>query len=162
MNTGQTLLSIGAFILLSVMILRVNSSFLSTDTVVQETKFGVLAVSLASSFIEEASKKSFDEATIANSLTDSTQLSYKLGLESHESYSNCDDFDDYNGLDSTITNLPSATFRVKCKVSYINSSSPDGSVNHQTWNKKLTVSVSSPFSRDTVKLSSVFSYFYFR
>lgn len=162
MNTGQTLLSIGALILLSMMILRVNGSFLNTDTVVHETKFGVLATSLASSFIEEANKKNFDEVTITNSINDSTLLTSNLGKETGESYSNFDDFDDYNGFDSTITDLPSATFHLHFTVSYVNSAYPDDPVNYRTWNKKMTVAVSSPFSRDTIKLSSVYSYFYFR
>ena len=162
MNTGQTLLSIGAFILLSIIILRVNNTLMSTDTTVQETKFSVLAVSLASSYIEDADKLAFDEVTVGNSITDSTLLSSHLGPESGEVHSNFNDFDDFNNYDTTITDLPSATFQVRCSVSYINSAYPDVSVNYPTWNKKMTVTVSSPFSKDTVRLSSIFSYFYFR
>ena len=137
MNTGQTMLSIGALILLSAMILRVNSSFLSTDTNVQAAKFGVLAIS------------------------DSTLLSTNLGLDGTETISDCDDFDDFNNLDTTITDLPSATFDVRCKVSYINPQNPNVDVNYPTWNKKLTVTISSPFSQDTIRISSIFSYFKF-
>ena len=54
MNTGQMMLSIGALILLSTVVLRVNTSFLTTKQVMNESKFGVLAVSLAQSVIEEA------------------------------------------------------------------------------------------------------------
>jgi hypothetical protein len=164
MNTGQTMLTIGAFILLAVIILRVNNSFLSTDTVVQESKFGVLAVSIGSSIIEEANRKAFDQATVGNavnSLNLLTQAS-KLGPENGEKYSSFNDFDDFNGYDTTITNLPSATFNARCVVCYVDPSNPDVAVNTQTWNKKITVYVTSPSSTDTMRLSSIFSYFYFR
>ena len=154
------MLSICAFLLLSILILRVNNSFLSTDTLVQETKFDVLATSLATSYIEEATRKRFDEVSIIP-INDSTLFSYPLGLEAGELHSDCNDFDDYNGLDTLITDLPSATFRVQCKVAYINPNNPDVNVNYKTWNKKLTVSVSSPFSNDTIKVCSIFSYFNF-
>lgn len=164
MNTGQMLLTIGAFTLLAVIILRVNNAFLSTNTVVQQTKFGVLAVSLGSSMIEEANRKAFDEATVGNAVTALSALTApnKLGKETGESYSNFDDFDDFNGYDTTITNLPSATYKVHCTVSYIDPSNPDVAATTQTWNKKITVTVTSPFSADTMRLSSIFSYFYFR
>ena len=160
MNTGQTMLAIGAFILLSVMILRVNNSLLSTSTTIQEAKFGVLATSLATSYIEEASRKQFDQNT-SSAITDSTLLSTTLGLDPGETYSNCNDFDDFNNFDTTITDLPSATFNLRCKVSYINPENPDIDVNYPTWNKKLTVIVTSEFSKDTIKVSSIFSYFKF-
>jgi hypothetical protein len=161
MNTGQSLLAIGAFILLSIMVLRTNNTFLSTDTVVQETKFGVLATSLASSYIEEASKTKFDEVDDA-AISDSSSLSDHLGLDGGETRSMPpDDFDDYNGLDTTITNLPSATFNLKCAVCYINPENPEVAVSNKTWNKKITVTVTSPFSRDTIKISSIYSYFRF-
>jgi hypothetical protein len=162
MNTGQTMLTIGAFILLAVVILRVNNSFLSTNTVVQESKFGVLAVSIGSSIIEEANRKSFDEATDSNSVSNLNQLTTKLGPEHGETYSTFNDFDDFNGYDTTITNLPSAVFNVKCSVCYVDPSNPDVAVSSPTWNKKISVVVSSPSSTDTMRLSSIFSYFYFR
>ncbi|MEJ2616076.1 MAG: hypothetical protein P8Z35_14045 [Ignavibacteriaceae bacterium] len=162
MNTGQTMLSIGALILLSSLILRVNSSFLSTDTNVQAAKFGVLATSLATSYIEEASRKQFDENTSV-AISDSTLLSASssLGLDGTETISDCDDFDDFNDLDTNITNLPSATFNVSGQVSYVNSQNPDIDVNYRTWNKKLTITVTSDFSKDTIRISSIFSYFKF-
>ena len=128
MNTGQMLLSIGALILLSAMILRVNNSLLSTGTTVQESKFRVLATSLATSYIEEASRKQFDENT-AVAILDSSLLSTQMGLDGAETISDCDDFDDYNTLDTNITNLPSATFNVRGHVSYVNSQNPDIDVN---------------------------------
>lgn len=88
MNTGQTLLSLGAFLLLGVIILRINSGIAMTDNVVLNTKFGVLGVSLASSLIEEANNKAFGQATDGNSVADSPLLTLanKLGPESGETF----------------------------------------------------------------------------
>ncbi|MCH7516480.1 MAG: hypothetical protein IIB08_05075, partial [Bacteroidetes bacterium] len=63
MNTGQSLLSIGALLILSLTILRVNNSILTTDSIMQDSKLGILSISLATSLIEEASKKAFDAAS---------------------------------------------------------------------------------------------------
>ena len=70
MNTGQSLLSIGALLLLSVTVLRVNNNILTTDTVIQDSKFGILATSLATSVIEKANKKAFDANTAEDPVSD--------------------------------------------------------------------------------------------
>lgn len=162
MNMGQSMLAIGAMILLSIVVLRVNNSFLSTNSVMMESKFGVLATSLAQSMVEEASKKAFDEKTSGVALFDVTLLTGpgSLGPEG-ESYLNFDDFDDYNGYTRDVTNLPSAIYHISCSVNYISPLSPDIISSNRTWNKKITVTVTSPSSPDTVKLSSIFSYWSF-
>jgi hypothetical protein len=162
MNTGQMMLAVGAMILLSLVVLRVNNNYLSTDTVMMESKFGVLATSLAQSLIEEASGKAFDEHTKGVAILDSTLLTPPALLKNEgEVYPDYDDFDDYNGFQKDVTNLPSAIFHIECKVNYVNAETPDIVENHVTWNKKISVTVSSPSSKDTVKLYSIFSYWYF-
>ncbi len=162
MNTGQSMLAIGAIILLSVLVLRVNNNLLSTGDVMNQSKFGVLATSLASSIIEEASNKAFDEVTIGgNSLTDKTLLTATLGKEG-EVYPDFDDFDDFNGYKDTVRNLPSADFYVSCAVNYVSVSPPNINISASpTWHKQITVTVTSPYSQDTVRLSSIYSYWFF-
>jgi len=143
------------------LILRTQNTIISTQSTVQETKFGVLAVSLATSLIEEANRKSFDQNTDGFSLNDPNLLSHTLNNEDGEAYSDFNDFDDFNNFDTTITNLPSADFNLHCEVFYVSDENPEIPENNPTWTKKLTVSVSSPFSQDTIRLSSIFSYFYF-
>ncbi len=164
MNTGQTLLSLGAFLLLGVIILRVNGNLAITDNVVLNTKFSVLGVSLASSLVEEASNKSFDQATDGNAVSKLNQLTVPahLGPDNGETLSSFNDCDDFNNYDTTITDLPSAHFHLHCTVTYVDPSNPDVSVNHATWNKKITVYATSALSSDTIKVESIFSYFYFR
>lgn len=161
MNTGQMLITMAALMLLSLVVLRVNNGFLSTNTVMMESKFGVLGVSLATSMIEEANGKAFDQNTDSNTVT-STSLLSSLGPESGEVYPNFNDFDDFNGLVKTDSTLPSAVFKIACEVNYINPATPEVASGSKTWHKKITVTVTSESMEDTVKMSTIYSYFYFR
>lgn len=163
MNTGQSLLSIGALILLSTVVLRVNTGLLTTKEVMNESKFGVLAVSLAQSIIEEASNKAFDASTVGNPVYDQSLLTSVAGLgpSSSEHYPNFNDFDDFNDYTKDVTNLPSANFHISCSVFYVDPNTPNVASGNKTWNKKIVVTVTSPSSKDTVRLSSIFSYWYF-
>lgn len=188
MNTGQTLITIGALFLLSMVILNVNNGFLNTGASIMETKFDVMAVSLATSIIEEANSKAFDNATDTTSITTTTPLKNynQLGPESGEVYPNYNDFDDYNGYsrlvvaDTTLTPLSeeettgvetiqvdstfrSANLRLDCLVDYITvSSNTLVSTSSKTWHKRLRVTVTSRSMKDTVRMQTVFSYWYFR
>lgn len=165
MNTGQMLITIGALMLLSLVILRVNNSFLSTNTVLTENKLSVLAVSIATSALEEARGKAFDENTDTSTVSNASELS-SIGPEEDEVYPLFNDFDDYDGLVRLTENDSSAyypaPYKVESEVNYIDPSNPDGISNTKTWHKKITVTVTSDYMRDTIKLSSIYSYFYFR
>ena len=67
MNTGQSLFSIGALLLLSLTVLRVNNNILLTDEVLYDSKFGIIANSIATSIIEKATTKFFDAKTATRS-----------------------------------------------------------------------------------------------
>jgi hypothetical protein len=163
MNTGQSMLAIGAIILLSTIVLRVNNNFLTTNETMMDSKFGVLAISLAESIIEEADNKAFDSHTAGTPVHDLFLLTSpdSLRSESGEVYPNFDDFDDFNGYQRDVTNLPSANFHISCSVNYVNAATPDVVSNSKTWNKKITVTVTSESSKDTVRVSSIFSYWFF-
>ena len=161
MNTGQMLITTAALMLLSLVVLRVNNGFLSTNTVMMESKFGVLAVSLATSMIEEANGKAFDHNTDSNSVSSTSQLS-SIGPESGEVYPNFNDFDDFDNLVKIDSTLPSAVFKISCDVNYGTGSNPEVSSGSKTWHKKITVFVTSESMTDTVKMSTIYSYFYFR
>jgi len=174
MNTGHTLLAVGAMMLLSVTILGINSKSLSTSNVLYNTKFGVLAVSLGTSIIEEASAKEFDLAGSSDAITSLTQLTASSGLgpASGEVYPNFNDFDDYNWLhkvDSVKINSKTfAAFIIDCRVRYVSESNPTVISTDKTWHKRIDVSVTSPSMKnannkqDTIRLSSVYSYWHFR
>lgn len=164
MNTGQMLLTLGAMILLSMLTIRVNKNNLQTEKVVLNTKFGVLSTSLATSIIEEANSKAFDKETNDTMATSTSELTLpaSLGPEAGETYPDFNDFDDFKGFVKIDSTMPSAIFTISSTVVYVNPSNPDSTVSTRTWHKKITVSVSSPLMKDTVRLSSIFSYWYFR
>ncbi|MFH1195240.1 MAG: hypothetical protein V1720_05985 [bacterium] len=167
MNTGQMLITIGAIMLLSLVIMRVNSSFMTTTTIMSDSKYGLLGISLASSIIEEASSKAFDEATVEVSVTDSNSFTkyYYLGKETGEVYPEFDDFDDYNNYTRSTANdstMKSAVFNISCAVCYVLPPNLNTVYNKQTWHKRISVTVTSPSLEDTIRMSSIYSYWYFR
>ena len=164
MNTGQMLLTIGAMLLLSTLVLEVNTTNMTTDSVRAEAQYGVLATSIITSFMEEAKGLAFDSVTDSNSVNLLSQLTIplKLGPESGETYDTFNDFDDYNNFTKVDSTMPTAHFNISCKVEYVTTANVSGFSTLPTWHKKLTVTVSSPFMASAVKQSTIYSYWFFR
>jgi len=162
MNTGQTIMTMGAMMLLSAIVLRVNSSNLNNETVRDKAQYGVLATSISTSIIEEAQSKAFDHFSDTNSVSILTELSAILGPEGGETPETFNDFDDYNGYTKRDSTMPSAIFDIACEVVYVNPNNIEGYTSNRTWHKKINVTISSPFSPDTFRTSSIFSYWFFR
>jgi MSHA pilin protein MshD len=164
MNTGQMLLTIGAMLLLSTLVLKVNTTNMTTDSVRSEAQFGVIATSLITSIMEEAKSKAFDSKTDSNSVTLLSQLTEpnKLGPESGETYDMFNDFDDFNNFAKVDSSMPSAPFNILCKVVYVAQNNVKGYSTLPTWHKKLSVTVSSTFMSDTISQSTIYSYWFFR
>lgn len=166
MNTGQSLFSIGALLILSLTVLKMNNFILANDIVMQDSKLGILAVSLATSLIEEASKKAFDANTVSNEVGACSLLTpYPLGRgvgEIQDSSITFNDFDDYEGYNYHYNYLPSAEYDLNCTVYYVEPANPEVKVNYKTWHKKMDITVSSISMRDTVRMSTIYSYWHFR
>lgn len=172
MNTGQMMITMAAMILLSTVILNVNRNALNTTTNMSETKYQILAVSLGTALIEEAFAKSFDAETADNNIAnDLKDLTIDLGPANSEKnkyqFNDFDDFDGYVDSTSNDTTVLSANFKLQSKVYYVDPSKSKNleAVNYRTWHKKMDVYVTSPYineGKDTVKLSKVYSYFFFR
>ena len=164
MNTGQMMLTIGAMVLLSTLMLRINTNNLQTDSVRAEAQYGVLATSIITSTIEKAKSLAYDEATDSNSVTMVSQLTPPgiLGPEAGETYDTFNDFDDFDGYTRVDSTMPSAVFNVRCEVYYIHPANLKSKYGNPTWHKKIVVTVSSPFMEDSIRQSSIYSYWYFR
>ena len=162
MNTGQMLLSLGALILLSTMILRFNRAVLTSDEVMYNSKFNVLASSLCTSLIEEARGKAFDQETDSAAVTKTDQLSTTMGPDFGEKYESFNDFDDFDGFVKVDSTMPSAIFYVTSKVTYVEANNLLNIVTKKTWHKMITVTVMSSSMKDPVQMSSTFSYWFFR
>jgi hypothetical protein len=164
----QSLSAVGAMILISIGILAMNKGFDANNLIMQNSKIAVMATSLATSKIEEATGKAFDEKTVDSLIatTSGLTIASKLGLDAGESYPKVDDFDDYNNLTVYDTidgggaknKIP---FKTTCVVYYVDPNSPTIVQSSPTWNKKIVVTVTSPAMTDTIKQEFIFSYFHF-
>ena len=157
-------------LLLSILILRVNNTFLSTGTVISQSKLGMIAISIANSRLDEIKSKAFDEYTVSNVASKLNQLEMpnNLGAETGEAYPNFNDIDDYNGfeMDDTVlveSGMRPEIFHDSCLVEYVSSDDPDESVHGSaTWNKRITVFVSHRLMPEKIKISTVYSYWNFK
>ena len=161
------ILAIAAMIFLSMVIITVNGNILTTEEVLYDSNFGILATSIGSSILEEANKKYYDDLTdtvVANKTSDFASPS-NLGREAGEiasDYNTWDDFDDFNGYTFVENSMPSAVFNVECEVVYVDPANPDVASITQEWSKKLTVKVSSVSMTDTIVQTTIYSYWWFR
>lgn len=169
MNTGESLFAIGALLLLAITTLRVNNNILLTDSMMYDSKFGIIGNSVATSLLERATQENFDEKTISGSVTNTTLLSTLLGKDAGETGPETfDDFDDFNNYTQQDTFYNSLVFHSRCEVSYIDpNSSLDSPAGAQTWHKKIVVYVTWDennelvgLTQDTIKLSTIYSYWF--
>ena len=182
MNTGQTILSLGAVILWSVTVLLTNRASLQHGTIITQTQIDIYAVSLAQAKIEEASGKAFDQCSATdtmgngNAITSTSQLTDPslLGKEAGENYPDFNDFDDYNyysGNNPFKVYVPGVdTFRIQTTVCYVDTTDPAVKLSVRTFHKKMVVKVwptISPWTADnpqpdTVVMTYIYSYWWFR
>jgi len=165
MGTGQTLLTIMAMMMLSRMALSVNNSNAQSGSSVEMSAYRITATSLGTSIIEEATGLAFDEKsdTVGISNVSNFTAAGALGPESGEKYPAYDDCDDFNGLHKIDSLQGSAVFVTDVKVEYVTLSGNTITVSAtQTYNKRITVKVSSKFMPDTLVFQNVFSYWFFR
>jgi hypothetical protein len=189
MNTGQTIMTIGALMLLGMSVLTTNRASLQHGAIINQTEVDIYAVSLAEAKIEEASGKAFDHFSSTDTagsgavITALTQLSSTLGKESDDTVSAgppmhyyFDDFDDYNYYSG---NNPFRlyvdgvdTFHIQTTVFYVDTTNPNVDAGTRTWHKKMIVKVwptitawgdsTGKAKPDTVTMSYIYSYWWFR
>lgn len=174
MNTGQMMITIASLMLLSIVVLTINRNFLTTNSSLLTNKQTLSATSLATSIIEEASGKAFDENTLGGkSITNANVFTSLLGPETNEKYNakganEFDDFDDFDGLQDSIDIPGSGTYKFWVKVNYIKDNLTITS--SKQFNKILTVKVSNEgmmsdyFNNstipDSVTMSFIYSYWF--
>jgi hypothetical protein len=176
MNTGQTILTIVAIVLLGTNVVSVNRTFTQHGSVLQQTEIGLFGVSLATSLVEEAQGKAFDKYSLAGFLATEAECTPvdSLGPDAGEARAAYDDFDDFNWMtggptrDNTVVRADTIiikdvdTFLRWSKVCYVDSTNPNLYRSFRTFNKKLTVYVWGKSTQDTLQMSYLFSYWSFR
>jgi hypothetical protein len=165
MQSGQTFLIIGAFVLLSTMTLNVNSTLIGTSTTGLEMEATLDAMSIGQTLLDEILTKDFDQKTTGgirvyspDSLTtpagfgpDGTteQISSNQGIDTSStdnflSMTRFNDVDDYSGYNRMSWNPRFGWFRLTVKVDYVNEDNPYIVLASQSFYKRVTVTVMHP------------------
>ena len=161
MGTGQQLLSIGALILLSLLILNINKSTNNRLTEMYSNSATIAATGIAESMIDEIQSKAFDENTVYKAVDKTTDLTSpnSLGPETGETnvhqFNDVDDYNNYTTKD-TITNF--GVFGVRVKVYYVVNMDPSVKSSISTFAKKVDVYVNNSSLTDTLEISNVVAY----
>jgi len=159
MSSVHSFLSLGALLLISLISLRFNSAVLENSTIETENKVYLTAFSLANDLIEEIKMKAFDAATVKFPTTDPSVLTspYSLGHADYEVYPNFNDIDDFNDYSRTIDAPHAENYSVRCNVYYVSEYNPDYKVMIQTFYKRVDVTVISPYMKNNILLSFIFT-----
>jgi hypothetical protein len=162
MNSGQSVLTIGAFVILSTMTLNVNTQLTDTGTTGLEMEATLDAISIAQSTLDEVLTKDFDQktddGTRAYSPNDLTQtggfgpdatVEVITGVDSSshsifQSETKFNDVDDYNNYFRKVWNTRFGWFDVTVKVDYANEDNPNVAQTERTFYKRVTVRVNHP------------------
>jgi len=152
-------MAIGSLVLLIITTLNFNSSYLYNSNIEIENKVMLTAFSLADAMIEEVKARSFDEKTIQFTTVNPSMLtsSGSLGPEAGETYAGFDDIDDYNGYQRLVSAPHAEDYTIKTVIQYVNGEKPDEVSAIQTFYKRTTVYVTSPYLKHAVKLSFIFT-----
>jgi len=177
MNTGQTIITIGALTLLTFAAFNLNRMLSDSDISLAQNRYKLEALSLLTSYIEQSTLYFFDEASTDTSsqklLADFTQPG-SFGFDADDG-GVIDDFDDYHGLALADTGRSGVIYNISFAVEYVtlqgNSIVPSTS---RQYHKRMTISISDAYNPpliytykngaqtpDTLKLSFVYSYWFY-
>jgi hypothetical protein len=176
MNTGQMLLTLGALALLSLAVLNLNTSINENDVSLAQNRYRLEALSLITSYIEQAGALYFDEVTTdTSSAKIKSTFSHVLQTEANDS-GHFDDFDDFNNFVKIDTGLSGVEYKVMFTVQYVQlqADSLKPSTNRE-WHKLMTISVTDNYpgepllyrtfgsekTRDTLRVSFLNSYWFY-
>ncbi|OGU31417.1 MAG: hypothetical protein A2X67_11405 [Ignavibacteria bacterium GWA2_55_11] len=157
MNSGQAMLIIGAFALLSTLTLAVNATIVTTANMGLEMEANLNALSYAQSMMDEIMTKDFDENT-----TNGRRVFTNSGMTAPSSFgadpgelisgvdssrtsaflskSRFDDVDDYHGYQRWVWNDRLGWFEVRDTIRYTNEDNLTVQTS-QSWHKKITINV---------------------
>lgn len=181
MNLGQTMITLGMFILLVMSVISANRMLLDNTQATLEAEAYAASATIANDLLQEALSKRFDyfsdysgyqvptdfsppdptkvewgpSATEKTAVGTSPDSSYKGAFKSITAFN---DLDDYNGYTRMVTANSISGFVVTVKVYYVNSSAPKVAVSYQTFYKVIEVTVQHPQYLSAVKYTGMMSY----
>lgn len=178
MNSGYTMLSIGALVLFMVAVINANRLIVDSDTQALKGEKYIEAAAMARSLFGEMRVKQFDHLTASDTckVTDPSRFSLPpLGTEGSsevipppadtepfKSALKYNDIDDYNNYGRTVNTANASGYNVSVAVSYVKESDYTSSP-VRTFLKKITVTVKLPQNpleakQDSVTFSTIQAY----
>ena len=157
----QTLFILGAMVLFTTIAL----SFYQKQNMDLENKLYLEAIVVASelgdSFLNDITKKAFDENTISNRIDAASSLTGALSLGPETGETNIDlfdDIDDYNGYTKIDSLYKLEEFSTLANIYYVDESSPDTISNFKQYFKRIDLTISNLYLTDPIKLSFIVAY----
>jgi hypothetical protein len=178
MNLGQTMITMGMFVLLVMSVISANRMLVDNNESNLKVEAYTASASIANDIMAEGQGKKFDkfadttgkqQPTAFSSPTDGWGPSAaeraavgpmpdSSSTGNYRSITAFDDFDDYDGYSRIVTENNISGFIATVTVFYVDPNNPDTKVNYQTFFKKIEVDVEHPKYLDKVKYSSLMSY----
>jgi hypothetical protein len=173
LGSGHTLLTLGAFVLLSTILVNFYGTSASAGDAIGSGQDGIFLTSITTSFIEQAQGLAFDSITdtMHVGLSDITSLTSPLSLgpeAGEDSLQAFNDFDDLNGFSiEREAGTSNRRYRAEFVVSYVDMTDLEKVLMSRTFIKRLDIKTwrTFPVSResgvDTLRTSFVMGYFHF-
>lgn len=181
MNLGQTMITMGMFVLLVMSVISANRMLVQNNELNLQTEALTASATIANDLLQEALSKRFDEFSDTTGTQPKSDFSPPGGNEwgpsaaeqsllgplPDSSYTGAyrsipdsvfNDLDDYNGYTRLVTENNISGFLVTVAVYYVNSSDPDVPLTTQNTYKKIEITVEHPQYLKPVKYSAMLSY----
>lgn len=144
MNTGQTLMTLGALVLITTSVLNFNHYIYDKDLQLMQNQYRMEALSILSEQVQQVSAQYFDEIftdTSKNKNEGDLTASNQLGPDDNDG-NIFDDIDDYHGQSIVVTGESGAPYRLFFEVAYVRLNS--GTIvtdNHRRYHKRVRISI---------------------
>src|ERR1041385_2549653 len=177
----NVILAIGAMMIFGIFLSSSDKLMIGNTQIAEQNEYYLTALSLGQSLIAGAKTKAFDEKSVTYAVSAPESLSAGLGTDvvaetvpspdtaitvspytsatpGFRSILKFDDVDDYNGYKRLVNTPRAEGYTLSAKVAYASPTWPDSTKGTQTWCKKFTVTVKSPYMPDSLVISYAFLY----
>lgn len=156
MSGMQTFLTIGALVLLTLLVLNVNRTIISNQDIEINSESITTAASVGQSLMNEVMSKRFDEGTFRDPVMNFMLMTApdSLGAEPGEIYSSYDDVDDFNNYSKNETTPRIGVFSLRVYVNYVDDYDLNSTANVKTRTKLIKVAVYNSTLTDTLRIYS--------
>ncbi len=175
MSTGQTLLTVGAMLLLSTILMNFYRILADTGDDITSGQDGILATTIATSYMELANGLAFDSISDTSNapLFNASALTSPADLgpdgSDEDSVFKFNDFDDFKGfVTEKEAGGTTRRYRAQFDVNYVDPNNVAQVVGYRTFAKRLDVRIWRTFPpvpagtrTDTLNVSQVMGYFHF-